>query len=682
MAKCALRSVAWLFLIYSGCVQASPTLNLVRDFIRFVLAFFEVIDISAPHIYHSALPLSPRTSITWEMYKKHASPLVRVVQGIPISWERAVATADFDSLSDAVWSPCNRFIAAIKFRSVEVLDAVTLSRLSIFEESSYGGTYSHLSFSPDSRCLTLHIGESLFSWDLQTGGPLRTIPLGVGSLYAKPFSLKHSGDGKVVAIAYKYWNIGSGGYLVYTYNLLSGKRAGPRRVPEGQMIYPIWTHNEDFRFAAIGQRSIRIWQSPFTLEHPPVEIASLPVPDGITSADRFLFLPTLSRLAFVLGDTIQVWDVEAPKLLLKSELTLDSRKTHISEGVDAPCGSFSSDGRFFAYTSMAGEIHVWEESPTGYLLHQRFSSFTTPSPPGPRLSPNGESIITSHNLKIRRWHTRDEALSLPSVSTGDGGYHNFVLGFSPDENFAAFARKKENTVTIIDLQSGELKWNTNMGVKIDCLRMAGGTVMVVGEDLIVTWNLPGGDCTLNATIDNAIRSITLDHPSLSHDLGMPCHYMSISPDLSRIVVARISIPIGGAPVCSLEVDDVSTGSCLAFIRTPSLLKPQFAQDGREVWAGIDGFSGEGDQCEIIEDRESGTVELKLQRSHRQRGILRESSCGYAVTDSWWVLSPARKRLLWLPHRWRSDKWKREWGGRFLGLLHSELSEVVVLEFLE
>src|ERR1700753_3288952 len=117
----------WLFLrTHWGHIQASSTLILVEDYIRFVIAFFEIINISAPHIYHSALPLSPRTSITHEVYKKHSSPLVRVVRGMPDSWERFVATAIPDETPlDALWSPCNRFIALAKFHSLELLDAVT-----------------------------------------------------------------------------------------------------------------------------------------------------------------------------------------------------------------------------------------------------------------------------------------------------------------------------------------------------------------------------------------------------------------------------------------------------------------------------------------------------------------------------------------------------------------------------
>ena len=726
-----------------GCIQASPTLNLVRDYVRFVIAFFEIIDTSAPHIYHSALLLSPLTSITHEIYKTHASPLARVVQGIPDSWERVVASATFDHVvRDAVWSPCNRFIAVTTYDSVEVLDAVTLSRVSIFENSSRA-TFNLLSFSPDGRCLTLCVEGALISWDLQTGSPLGTIncwdlPTGsplvpthhwdlqTGSPFvptqpwdfqtgtplvpthnwglqtrpfvpthhwgfqARPFSAirrrpersndwpissTHSEDGKLIAVAYKSQarddnDVGHSSFI-RTYDLRSGKHVGSHYFPGERIIHPIWPHDSYLRFATINPKLIRIWQSPFTLEPPPVEVASFLVPDGITDAERFLLLPSLSRLAFVLKNTIQVWDLKTPKLLLKSELAYSPKYDKRLP----PQSSFSSNGQFFAYTTIGEGVHVWKESPTGYLPHQRLPIFADESLVGPRLSPNGESIIVPLQSKIHRSHTRDQAPSLPSVSTGGSEPNQFTLGFSPDKNFAAFARQGENTVTIIDLKSGEQKWNADVGLEIGCVGMAGGTVIIVGEDSIVTWNLPSGDRTFNASINDIVRTTILDPLPSSYIPGMP-NYMSISPDLSRITVMRSC----SGSLGRLEVDDVSTGLCLARINTAeSQLRPYFTRDGREVWTG-NYSSRDKEECEIIEDSESGAIELKLQLVFAWD--FPESSHGYTVTGGWWVLSPSQRRLLWLPHRWRSHRVRRTWGGRFLGLLDGELSEVVVLEFLK
>ena len=84
---------------------------------------------------------------------------------------------------------------------------------------------------------------------------------------------------------------------------------------------------------------------------------------------------------------------------------------------------------------------------------------------------------------------------------------------------------------------------------------------------------------------------------------------------------------------------------------------------------------------VIKDNESGATELK------GTGCLPvvppwNSPKGYKVTDDGWILSPTQKPLLWLPHRWRSDEMSRTWSGRFLGLLHAELPEIVIFEFFD
>lgn len=107
--------------------------------------------------------------------------------------------------------------------------------------------------------------------------------------------------------------------------------------------------------------------------------------------------------------------------------------------------------------------------------------------------------------------------------------------------------------------------------------------------------------------------------------------------------------------------------------------PWFTPDGSELW-------GVQDSCvekwEII--KESGSNTMKLQSLGKTIGQLGAlpwwSSCGYKVTDDGWILSPTQKRLLWLPHRWRSSAKSRTWSGRFLGLWHRELPEVIILEF--
>ena len=105
------------------------------------------------------------------------------------------------------------------------------------------------------------------------------------------------------------------------------------------------------------------------------------------------------------------------------------------------------------------------------------------------------------------------------------------------------------------------------------------------------------------------------------------------------------------------------------------------QGGRQVW---DGYGSYVQGWEIVLDSEPYLAEMKpLAPTGCPSDVFPwQSPCGYRVAGDGWVLSPAQKRLLWLPHDWRSHERDRMWSGRFLGLLHGGLPEVVILEFLD
>ena len=669
--------------IHLDWIQVSPTLDLVRDYFRFLIAFFEVISTSAPHIYHSALPLSPRTSIVRELYKQYARPLTRVTRGLPTSWEPIVATMyRSDFRGEAAWSPCNRFIAVATTKNVEILDAVTLERLKTFECPTGPGAW-RLCFSPDNRFLTQFNDEGLASWDLQTGGPIGTIPPRQDMFLSDFFSPTHSVDGTMVAVAYGDPHDNT---FISTYDLPSRTHIRSHRIPEGRIVTPIWTYGEYLRFVAVKRTSITVSEVPFTLAHAPVEVESLPAPNEIAGGYNFIFLPALSRLAFTFQGTILVWDAKVSKLLLKSGPLQALDFSHNPPRFPF-MGSFSPDGRFFACMSATHEVYMWKETPAGYALHQKLPFVATGTPKGPLLSPNGESVIFSTRPTINLWPTEDLILSNPNVPTRDNIGQGFNLEFSPDETAAAFVRHGSDTVMTLDLQSGDPLLVIDAGMGIDCLAVTGDAVVVVGEGKVVTWNLPRGNCGLSprANTNDRVQVTTYGrsqhgHSPLFRDLREP-NFVSISPDLRRIVIAGNSTTTW-PPSPGLEIYDVSTGwHLMEAITSTNFLKLRFAPDGREVWGVYGDSSVEG--WKIIEHSRHGATLKHLEPSARPQGVFPwESPRGYGVMHDGWILSPTQKRLLWLPHYWRSDEKSRTWGGRFLGLHHRELAEVVILEFID
>ena len=605
------------------------------------------------------------------------------MRGLPSSWDPAAATLYSETEAyDAIWSPCSRVIAIVGYESAVILDAATLSRLDTFAfTSQYIDEGCWLpSFSPDSHCLTIIGRWELISWDLQTGGPLGTIPSGLEeeaySMDLFAFSSTYSEDGKVVAVAYSDRNLDYLGRdafdryntFIRTYDL-SGTEAGPHCAPKGRIIPPIWTHGKCIRFVTINRGSVAVSEVEFTLKNPPVEVESLPIADKIVGGERFLFLPVLSRLAFTLKDTIQVWDAKAAKLLLESEFFYFGNSP-----VDRPIGSFSSDGRFFAYADDSGEAHVWKESPAGYVLHQNIPFDTNGSALKPCLSPNGKSIFMSPDTRIcYLWHTRDKVPSLPSVLASDVGWKDFTLAFSPDERFAAFARQEGDVVTIFNPLTGALPLTVDTDMGVVCLGMTGSALIVVGKENIITWDLPGGHCAFNTSINASIQATIL------HRGQGELKHMSISPDFSCIAVLTLT---GSGYKTHLQIYDVLTGRYLTSALLDYARWVGFTWDGREVWTAEDIDYKKG--WKIVEGNGSGPTQLEPQDGIAcPSGVFPwESRRGYEVTGDGWVLSATKKRLLWLPHRWRSGVRKRVWSGRFLGLLHKELSEVVILEFPE
>jgi len=470
-------------------------------------------------------------------------------------------------------------------------------------------------------------------------------------------------DGKIVAFSYGHSHNDT---IISTYNLISGTHEYSHRTLEGYVIAPIWTHGEFLRFAAVKPGSITIWQLGFTSEHTLAEIESLPGLDDVDDSKEPLFLPALSRLAFIRRRAVLIWDARDSKFLLNFV------GGGLLEGL-----SFSSDGRFFACGSLRRGVHLWKESPTGYVLHQKLvTGLSAPvlSPDGgsitPFLSPDGESFITSKDTETQLWRTTDPINPPYSGPRQPAKQTHFVLAFSPDKSFSATGRFGGDIATIVDLKSGDPRLIVDTGVKICCLGVTADTVVVVGEGKIVTWNLPAGNCVLNAraNIHDSVRTVVFEHrPPPSGWLRSA----SISLDFGHLVITRDEDR-------DPNIYNVSTGKYLVGTTANHVSDLWFTRDGHEVWYS---FGGQ----KIIRDGGSDVIRLEPVGGDDgpSGGHLSESSHGHEVTDDGWILDSRKKRVMWLPHYWRVDfKQDRIWDGQFLALFDPELPEPIIIELDE
>ncbi|KAF9786262.1 hypothetical protein BJ322DRAFT_775758 [Thelephora terrestris] len=655
----------------AGCLEESPTLDLANDCCRFVIGYSEIISTSAPHIYHSALVSTPKTSVVRKLYDSYAEPLMRVVHGIPAPWEpRHAGTRRHPNTELAVWSPCNKFIAISPYDTtkVHVLDSAILQQLQSLKFPWETSTHSHaLIFSPNSRILTCSggavQGAFIVSWDLQTGGVLSAITR-QGSGEQSESRITYSTDGKTIGVLHRFnldtfisiYNVVSG---IHMHDVYRGASKGQNSLADPP-LHDIWTHGEFLRFATAERTTITFWEVDFTAGGTSTKVETLPVPDIffddctslIGGVPKFVadakFLPALCRFAFVhfkSAHGVLVWDARDSKSLLHHTDVGSARRT-----------SFSPDGRFFACSNGDRGIHLWKETSTGYVLHEDL----IPSDGGssPLLSPNGRSIIVFGRSTIQLWHITHSSISTQAPQRKE----DFVLDFLPDESLAVVARQRDTVVTVLDLKSGVPRLTINTSMEVYGLRVVGNIVAVIGDGTVITWNLIGGN---KVRMDVEDRVQTID---FSAQGGGSVTAASISFDFRHVAFLRQQgAGLLGRQLC---VYSASGRRCADTFECDTLW---FPPSGQNIW------------CAARNKAQSYTTTC-LEPTIPAAGVeYLPPGCpwvptrGYQVTNDGWIISGSGKRLLMLPPSWQSEATRRVWNGKYLGLVHGVLPGPVILE---
>ena len=564
---------------------------------------------------------------------------------------------------------------------VDILDSATLQKLQALKiERGFRNSGSALAFSPDSRMLT-HSGHHdhpserkvfVVTWDLQTGGVISAIERPVDNYYPGKAYITYSTNGKTVGVLHWYLNATT----ISIYNVASGIYShdvyhAPDRIPTTNLRQPgynfpwytIWTHGESLRFVTAAPTAVITWEVGFDPGATLTEIGSLSFPEShkptVLTPDLKVevhFHPASHRLALfrrkTLGELL-VWDVQESKSLL-----------HSTDTSFYPRMTFSSDGRFFACPTDEFQVYLWKESSTGYVLHGILTRGTPDITPF--LSPNGELLFTHDGSVTQLWHTKGFTPTPSGALPQARRIENFVLDFLPGSSLAAVARRKDDTVAVLDLESGIPRWTIDAGMEVDGLRVIGETVAVIGGEKVTAWNLPGGILFSGDRmgVEDSVRTIRFGR------VGSSVIAASVSFDFGYIAV------LCGERLPLLKICNTSSGKNI-FSAPITGRTLWFLPDGRSV-----GLVSDGNQREVVKITTQDTLEQSKPLGdieNGQWGCPHESSGGYKVTNDGWIISPSGKRLLMLPPHWRSGTARRVWNGKFLGLLHGTLPEAVILE---
>lgn len=339
-------------------------LDTARDYFQFISKFFEVIKASAPHIYHSALELSPEDSIVRHHYSQCSlGHHTHVVCGISRSWDQpALIDGEYDACS---WSPCGQFFSVQTSVSVEVWDSLTLEKQSTLQplrpidaESQQWIRGSALSYSPDGHFLVGFPNSTITIWDIQTGGVVKVIEC--SDISTELRSLVWSSDGQAIGAIFGEMET----WVVYVYDINLGVRVSTSTL-QSFMKPHLWSHNNSLctmTLLASGDSQaivniFEIWpifiDTPIRSFHTKLNLSHL-------QSHTISFSPAVYQICAITSDKLLpmvfVFDIQNSKFLL------------LKNG-DFDLVNFSHDGSSLVTSRKYGDIVIWKYcSEEGYTL--------------------------------------------------------------------------------------------------------------------------------------------------------------------------------------------------------------------------------------------------------------------------------------------------------------------------
>ena len=425
-------------------------------------AFFEPINVSATHIYHSALELSPLSSTIRKLhYHRRLTPFPRVEIGIPDSRDSSISIPfEFFNSEPATWSPCGQYVATLTIKGVEIRDALTFELVSTLKPIT--SSANPPSYSPDGRTLACVTAAGITVWDIQTGGVVKNIQCDLPC-----DRLVWSSDGGVLGILSRE--------TINTYNVASGMALSSIR-PESAWDTYFWAHDESFRVMTTSRSAKTTVIDIFEVWPTLTKIESFSV--QLVQWSSISFSSTTYRISayFKRCRQLLILDIQDSGKLLVENLYLhpDSQ-------------AFSPDGSRFAARGLeVGVIHIWNYHDGRYIQWRLF-----PLPgimPIFRIlfSPTSSSILVPFGQSLRLWN-----LDSPPTSTVARATHKHLDIFSRSGTHIASAHYQDSTITVTNPLSQIPFQFIDTCIKIAGLGLTGNVLLVQGLNpgVVVAWLL-------------------------------------------------------------------------------------------------------------------------------------------------------------------------------------------------
>jgi len=633
---CLDHSTGPLMLIYilDQVAKDYQLLNIARDYFRFTTNFYEVINVSATHIYHSALELSPLSSVVRKLYhsqQPHPSP--RVVIGVPDLWDDVSASVfPIHSLYQcSVWSPCGHFIAAATEDAVEIRGALALNLLFTLQLArATNDDWDHydwdqLAYSPDGHCLTYCSCDMTIIWDTQTGGVVGEFHCEVTN--NRPQLVWSLDNGMIGIISWV-----QGRFIMHIYKVTSGKMQSFEIVSSTDDGY-LWAHDKSFWFMTAAKDdmglTIDIYEVGTTLTK--VEQYHLhSLPSGVCIHLFETFSPTTYRICTSSTSETFILDICSSEVLLQ-----EPGPSHYP--------TFSPDGNLFAAFIRSGldYILIWRYTSGHFVQWRKFQQTLSEL----QFSPTLSSILgcsSSFLCVLDLGH-------FPTTPTIESGATICRIWDAYPSNgaYIATAHYEESAITItnLQLQNPSPSQFIDTGFEILTMVLTGNVLLVQGSDTVIAWRL-----TEEGVVDGTLGERRVD---CSNSIwNVPSRALNQSVHDLHLSVQGECAGIGwdGDPI---HVYNTETGEIL---------------------------NSNG----VHPDTSSEFYNWNHFHNHVYKHCESPECCwpvSVFTLEDGWVKDPEGKHRLWLHPYWRSQLSQMNWLGQLtLRLRLGDTSEVFVIKF--
>ena len=445
-------------------------LTIARDYFHFVTKFFEPINVSATHIYHSALELSPLPSIIRRLYyHRHHTSLPRMIVGNEDSWDPWLVVSWDHDCDLCTWSPCGRFIATGSEKGVEIRDPLSFELFStLMPTEPTQKCRGKLAYSMDGHSVASVFGTLLIIWDIQTGGVAKNKECWGGCNICLAWSLDGSTIGIISSKSLKT-------YTVYKYDLASGAMRFLGELPSGDEPH-LWAHDASFRVMTTSRGHWSCTINIFEVGSVITEVKSFHI-----ASQEFLFgVKSFSQTTYrisISGATCRTHS--------SSVFIFDARTSRcLLEGKHLKLHCFSPDGSLFAGIS-ENAVHIWKYTSDDYTPWREFplqdSFFGYYSL---QFSPTSSSLLACSNKSLQLWRLDDH----PIVPHPDHRAPPLIT-LSQCGSYMATGRRADSIVTITNLLSQTSSHPIDTGMPIDTLALTGNVLLVLDSTTIAAWRL-------------------------------------------------------------------------------------------------------------------------------------------------------------------------------------------------